>query len=138
MVTNSKLYGLGVEELQKVLKYPKLEQALVMSAYLDEEQRWVKKLDMLYKQMNDIMKQIDNQARVIEEQENSFLNNSGFFKNVNSKVKGAEGKIKELEVEYSYLVKKYTELKNSPPPFFRYELAILGNNIFDLSKVMNV
>ena len=124
---NENLQEYKVDELNKYLENnPYNPQVLLLSAYLEEKQKWNNKL-LLFKE--DIL----NKQMILYNLEN-LKENSSFLHNLYWKVLGRNKLLdKEIEKHKVNLIKLKSDCQivfNNPPNQIIYNLAMFGSNIF--------
>lgn len=129
-------------------------QALVLSAYLEEKKKWedkVKKLVVIkikaFENIANMYIQMDNKKAKIIKIESENYSQKGFIgliyktfdlsnkyegklKILNNEILKIELVLKDEEEKYKKIVEEHDLLMDDAPPVVRYELAMMGNNLF--------
>ena len=128
-------------------------QALVLSAYLEEKRKWedkVKKLVLIkikaFENIANMYIQIDNKKiKIIKIESENY--NKGFMgliyktfnlsnkyekklRTLNNEILKIESVLTDEEEKYKKIVEENDLLMSNAPPAVRYELAMMGNNLF--------
>lgn len=137
------------EELKGMLAGSNGEQSLLLNAYLEEEKRWAEKLKILHSKKLILFDEVERLKNLLElkieeraiEYE-AVLSVTGLIKNVIGKsnntrydeltneIDDINKEIDDIVDKYNIVCKEYDQLSQSPPELFRYELAMLGNQLF--------
>ena len=141
--------------LEKFLEtVPENPQALVLSAYLEEKEKWEKKLSILRIYKDGVLQEIKKLEKIMLEKRDSLdtinvkiSNESGLLVNIfrffsirtkaqkqfYKEITGTEKFVLEsvrLNNEFENALNEYDKLLSNPPDTNQYELAMIGNTLF--------